>query len=125
MVGTALTTGVAYIDLGPFQHGGRAGDRRHQDAARRSLLHAREIQHGPDAIVIIAGFFWLGIMISLTLSDELTRTWEIPGSLDAMIVPLISHLFLKFPGMLAFADMLGHTSRGFYLDIECVIHPKL
>ena len=40
-----------------------AGDRRHQDAARGSVLHAREVQPGLTRIVIVGAFFWLGIMI--------------------------------------------------------------
>ena len=32
---------------------------------------------GLTRVIIIAGFFWLAIMITLSCSDELTRTWEI------------------------------------------------
>ena len=36
--------------------------------------------NGLTRIVIICGFFWLGIMITLPLSDELTRSWEMNPS---------------------------------------------
>ena len=52
---------------------------------------------GLTRVVIIAGFFWLGIMITLSCTDELTRTWEIvPQSWlehTNMIIPFVSRLF--------------------------------
>ena len=48
---------------------------------------------GLTRIVILAGFFWLGIMITLSCSDELTRTWEIVPQGWNMIVPVVSRLF--------------------------------
>ena len=48
-------------------------------------------------LIIICGFFWLAIMITLSCQDELTRTWEIVPQTwlpnTSMIVPFISRLF--------------------------------
>ena len=94
IVGTALTTGVAYIDLGAFN----------TVAAlliafiKMSLvilffMHVK-YHHGLTRIAIACAFFWLAIMITLTLSDELTRGWEIrpqPWGSGALL-PLVSHI---------------------------------
>lgn len=73
---TALTTGVAFIDLGPFNTVVAL-----TIAVIKMLLVVLFFMHvrynkGLSRIVIVAAFFWLGIMITLTLGDELTRTWE-------------------------------------------------
>jgi cytochrome c oxidase subunit 4 len=76
LIGTGLTTWIAYIDLG----------RLNTPIAlliafiKMSLvilffMHVK-YQPGLTRIAIICAFFWLGIMMTLTLSDELTRTWE-------------------------------------------------
>jgi hypothetical protein len=44
---------------------------------------------GLTRIAILAGFFWLLIMITLTLSDELTRSWEIVSHGWGVIIPLM------------------------------------
>jgi cytochrome c oxidase subunit 4 len=72
---TGLTTGVAFIDLGSLN-----------TVAALAIAVAKMIlvilffmhvkySHGLTKIVILAGFFWLAILITLTLSDELTRIW--------------------------------------------------
>ena len=77
MVGTALTTWVAYIDWA-------AGTRSSRSRSRscKMMLVVLFFMHvkyatGLTRVVILAGFFWLGIMITLSCADELTRTWEI------------------------------------------------
>src|ERR1700722_18911243 len=77
MVGTALTTAVAYVDLGAWNTVVAL-----TIAVTKMLLVVLFFMHvkyatGLTRVVIIAGFFWLGIMITLSCSDELTRTWEI------------------------------------------------
>ena len=43
------------------------------------FMHAR-YSHRLTAIVVVGSFFWLGIMLALTLNDYMTRgTLEIPG----------------------------------------------
>jgi cytochrome c oxidase subunit 4 len=95
MVGTALTTGVAYIDLGRWNTVAAL-----TIAVVKMLLVVLFFMHvkyatGLTRIVILAGFFWLGIMITLTCSDELTRNshWQIVPEAWNMIVPHFSFFF--------------------------------
>jgi cytochrome c oxidase subunit 4 len=94
MFGTALTTGVAFIDLGPFN----TVVALIIAFIKMSLvilffMHVK-YQPGLTRIAIICAFFWLGIMMTLTLSDELSRGWEMnpaPWGTGALI-PHIAHL---------------------------------
>jgi cytochrome c oxidase subunit 4 len=93
MFATALTTAVAYIDLGKWNTVAALFI-----AVCKMLLVVLFFMHvkynrGLSRIVIIAAFFWLGIMIALSLSDELTRTWEINPTGWGTIVPYLSRLF--------------------------------
>jgi len=93
MLGTALTTWVAYIDLGRWNTVAAL-----TIAVIKMTLVVLFFMHvkyatGLTRIVILAGFFWLGIMITLSCSDELTRRWEIVPQGWQMIVPLFSRLF--------------------------------
>jgi len=72
---TALTTAVAFIDLGPFNTVIALAI-----AVCKMLLvilFFMHVRYGPNLtkIVIAAGFFWLLILISLTLGDYHTRDW--------------------------------------------------
>jgi cytochrome c oxidase subunit IV len=94
MAGTALTTGVAYIDLGRWNTVVALAI-----ATTKMILVVLFFMHvkyatGLTRVVILAGFFWLGIMIALSCADELTRRWEInPAGWGGMIVPFLHHLF--------------------------------
>jgi len=93
MLGTALTTWVAYIDLGRWNTVVAL-----TIAVCKMLLVVLFFMHvkyatGLTRIVILAGFFWLGIMITLSCSDELTRRWEIVPQGWQMILPLVSRFF--------------------------------
>ena len=72
---TALTTGVAYVNLGPLNTVAALAI-----AVGKMLLvilffmHVRHSSH-LTKIVIVAAFFWFLIFISLTLSDFRTRHW--------------------------------------------------
>jgi cytochrome c oxidase subunit IV len=93
MAGTALTTGVAYIDLGPWNTPVAL-----TIAVIKMTLVVLFFMHvkyatGLTRIVILAGFFWLAIMVTLSCSDELTRRWEIVPQGWNMIIPRLSHLF--------------------------------
>ena len=90
---TALTTGVAYIDLGRWNTVAAL-----TIATIKMLLVILFFMHvkyatGLTRVVIIAGFFWLGIMITLSLSDELTRGWEINPTGWTSVIPFLHHLF--------------------------------
>jgi cytochrome c oxidase subunit 4 len=97
MIGTAVTTWVAYIDLGRWNTVVAL-----TIAVIKMILVVLFFMHvkyatGLTRVVILAGFFWLAIMITLSCADELTRTWEIVPqswlSQTNMILPLISRLF--------------------------------
>jgi cytochrome c oxidase subunit 4 len=93
MVGTALTTGVAYIDMGRWNTVAAL-----TIAVIKMLLVVLFFMHvkyatGLTRIVILAGFFWLGIMITLSCADELTRAWEINPAGWGGIIPFLLHLF--------------------------------
>ena len=81
---TGLTTGVAYIDLGTL-HLGSANIDLNTVAAlviavSKMLLVVLFFMHvkyatGLTKLVVIAGIFWLGILMALTLADEHSRNW--------------------------------------------------
>ena len=94
MVGTALTTAVAYIDLGPFNTVVALVIAFIKMTLVILFFMHVKYQSGLTQIAIVCAFFWLAIMITLTLSDELTRGWEMapkPWSPGALL-PLVSHL---------------------------------
>ncbi len=75
---TALTTGVAFIDLGPLNTVAAL-----TIAVVKMLLvilFFMNLRHSPrfTKIAVAAGVFWLLLLIGLTLSDYLTRHWT-PG----------------------------------------------
>lgn len=93
MVLTAATTGIAYIDLGRWNTVVAL-----TIAVIKMLLVVLFFMHvkyatGLTRVVIICGFFWLGIMITLSLSDELTRGWEINPAGWGGLIPFLLHLF--------------------------------
>ena len=72
---TGLTTGVAFIDLGPFNTIVAVAI-----AVCKMLFVILFFMHvkympGLTKIVVVSGLFWLVIMISLTLADYFTRNW--------------------------------------------------
>ena len=75
MVGTALTVGVAFVDLGALNNVADARHRDDQGAAGHPLLHARPLEHPLTWVVVASGFFWLLILFGITMTDYLTRGW--------------------------------------------------
>jgi cytochrome c oxidase subunit IV len=72
---TMLTTGVAYIDLGPLNTVAAL-----VIAFSKMLLVVLFFMHlrhsgGLIRVVLLAGFFWLALLIGLTMSDYRTRSW--------------------------------------------------
>jgi cytochrome c oxidase subunit IV len=90
---TGLTTGVAYIDLGVFNTVVALAI-----AVVKMLLVVLFFMHvkyatGLTRIIIVGAFFWLGIMITFTCGDELTRHWDmVPHGWQAL-APHIMRLF--------------------------------
>ena len=72
---TLLTTGVAFIDLGPFNTVVAL-----VIAFSKMLLVVLFFMHlrhssGLVKVVLLAGFFWLALLIALTTVDYRTRSW--------------------------------------------------
>jgi len=93
LVLTALTTGVAFVNLGPFNTVVALFI-----AVIKMLLVVLFFMHvrynkGLTRIVIVGAFFWLGIMMALMLSDELTRHWDMTPAPWSAIVPFLSRFF--------------------------------
>lgn len=40
------------------------------------FMHAKYINVKTTALVIVAGFFWLAIMLLMTMTDYITRAWS-------------------------------------------------
>jgi len=93
LVLTALTTGVAFIDLGPLNTVVAL-----TIAVIKMLLVVLFFMHvrynkGLTRVVIVAAFFWLGIMMTLMLADELTRRWDMTPAPWSVLLPYVSHFF--------------------------------
>ena len=72
---TLLTTGVSYIDLGPFNTVAAL-----VIAFSKMLLVVTFFMHmrqsgGLVRVVLLAGFFWLALLIAFTMTDYRTRSW--------------------------------------------------
>jgi cytochrome c oxidase subunit 4 len=86
LVFTALTTAVAFVDLGRWNTVVALAI-----AVTKMLLVVLFFMHvkyttGLTRVVILAGFFWLAILIALSLSDELTRAWTAsPGPWSTIV----------------------------------------
>jgi cytochrome c oxidase subunit IV len=75
---TLLTTGVAFVDLGPFNTVAAL-----VIAFCKMLLVILFFMHlrhsgGLVRIALLVGFFWLALLIGLTMSDYQSRTWTPP-----------------------------------------------
>jgi cytochrome c oxidase subunit 4 len=90
---TALTTGVAYIDLGAFNTVAALAI-----AVVKMLLVVLFFMHVKYSgrliqVFILAGALFLAILITLTLADELTRHWSPTPTGWGMLVPFFSRFF--------------------------------
>lgn len=96
LVGTALTTAVAYVDLGRWNTVVALAI-----AVVKMLfviLFFMHVKYNPGLtrIIIAGAFFWLGIMICFSMADELTRYWEYNPAPwpPSVILPYLFHLLL-------------------------------
>ena len=77
---TVLTTAVAYVPLGPFSTVVALGI-----ACTKMMLVAlffMHIRHSTKLtkLVVVGGLLWLAILLLMTMTDFLTRTWlGVPG----------------------------------------------
>jgi len=79
MVCTALTTAVAFIDLGPFNTLAALGI-----AILKATLVVLFFMHVKYSTrltwaVVLGSLFWLGILLVMTAADYLTRGWRTYG----------------------------------------------
>ena len=91
---TALTTGVAFIDLGSELNTIAALT----IAVIKALLVILFFMHvkyspGLTKMVIVGGFFFLALLIAFTLADELTRTWSPQVHGWSMLIPMLHSRF--------------------------------
>jgi cytochrome c oxidase subunit IV len=81
MVGTALTVVAAKVDLDPLFHGANTVVALTIAVIKATLvvLYFMHVRYSTRLIwvVVVAGFFWLGILFVLTMSDYLSRGWWI------------------------------------------------
>jgi cytochrome c oxidase subunit IV len=92
LVLTGITTYVAYIDLGVFNTVVAL-----IIAVIKMTIVVLFFMHvkynkGLTRIVIVGAFFWLCIMMSISLADELTRTWTPAARGWGALIPFIHHL---------------------------------
>ncbi len=93
LIATGLTTWVAFQDLGNWN----VVVALVIAVCKASLvvlffMHAK-YNKGLSRIVLVGAVFWLGIMITFTLADELTRHWQIsPQPWAGAIIPVIHRL---------------------------------
>ena len=80
MVGTLLTYLAAFQDLDHIFHGANTVVALTIAVAKATLvvLYFMHVRYSARLIwvVVVAGFFWLGILFVLTMSDYLSRDWS-------------------------------------------------
>ena len=72
---TALTTGAAFVNLGPFNN--VVALTIAAGKATLVVLFFMHVRYGSRlvALAVTAGLLWLGILFALSLSDYWTRGW--------------------------------------------------
>ena len=76
MVCTYLTWQIAYFDLGAFNSVAALAIAIFK--AVLVILFFMHVKYSPRLtwVVVIGGVFWLGILLTLTMGDYLTRGWR-------------------------------------------------
>jgi cytochrome c oxidase subunit 4 len=79
MVGTAITVAVAFVDLGPFNT--VVALTIAVVKATLVVLFFMHVRYSTKLTwaVVLGSVFWLGILLALTFSDYLTRSWRTFG----------------------------------------------
>ncbi|HEY0404291.1 MAG TPA: cytochrome C oxidase subunit IV family protein [Pyrinomonadaceae bacterium] len=87
MVGTALTVIAAKVDLDHLFHGANTVVALTIAVIKATLvvLYFMHVRYSTRLIwvVVVAGFFWLGILFVLTMSDYLSRSWWIKPIIES------------------------------------------
>jgi cytochrome c oxidase subunit IV len=72
---TALTTSMAYVDLGAFNiYVALTIAVVKATLVMLFFMHVRE-SSGMTRVYVAAGFFWLAILLLLTITDYISRSW--------------------------------------------------
>lgn len=73
---TAVTVGVSYLELGPFNPVVALVIATCK--ALMVILFFMEVRYSSKItwVVVVSGAFWLAILLALSLSDYLTRSWN-------------------------------------------------
>ena len=74
----AVTTAVAYVDLGSFNTVVALAIAAVKMALVGLFFMHLRYSRGLNRIVVLAGFFWLALMVSFTLADVFSRPWIKP-----------------------------------------------
>jgi cytochrome c oxidase subunit 4 len=79
MVGTAVTVGVSFLDLGAFNTVAALAIAVFKAAL--VVLFFMHVKYSTRLTwaVVAGSVLWLGILLSLTLGDYLTRSWRTYG----------------------------------------------
>ena len=79
MVGTALTVGAAFVDLGALNT--VVALLIAFTKATLVVLFFMHVKYSPRLtwLVVIASLFWLGLLLFITLGDYVTRGWRTYG----------------------------------------------
>ena len=79
MLCTYLTVQIAFFDLGPFNTVAALAIAVFK--ATLVVLFFMHVKYSPRLTwaVVAGSIFWLGILLALTMSDYLTRTWATYG----------------------------------------------
>jgi len=79
LVLTGVTVGAAHIDLGPMNTVVALAIAAFK--AMIVVLYFMHVKYSTRLVklVVIAGLYWMGILMALTLSDYLTRGWGTYG----------------------------------------------
>jgi cytochrome c oxidase subunit 4 len=79
MICTALTVGIAFVDLGPFNV--VAALTIAVFKATLVVLFFMHVKYSTRLTwaVVAGSVFWLGILLALTMGDYLTRPWRTYG----------------------------------------------
>jgi cytochrome c oxidase subunit 4 len=75
---TILTTAVAFVDLGPFNTVAALAIAFCKMLLVVFFFMGLRYSTNLMRVVLLAGFFWLALLISLTMADYHTRSWISP-----------------------------------------------
>jgi cytochrome c oxidase subunit 4 len=77
LIGTATTVGAAFVNLGPFNPVvALLIATIKATVVVLFFMHVKGASEKLTGVIVVAGFFFLAILLSLSLADYLTRSWR-------------------------------------------------